>query len=433
MDGQTGEIIETADIAQEKSIKSKYKKEKLTKEERDKRTAIFENDMLSIKLNYKRSDNVGSGMSKRNKSAIKVSCIEKLTGSVKWETSIQGFFAHSLCNNVFGWTSEYDFGGDFIWVNLVGDKVFVIYEGLAVLNLEDGKLLWQVDNKITDIDFKLMALDQQIGTSAFPQVDREKKLLWWTSKTDDYNGIVCYDLETGAVKWQSKSFNKEAIFPVFLLQDNALVVQKGGQVLTQRYVPGSGGNPDVCNQEIKVDNNAGIMAFDYTTGNLLWNSDDLKKSWGESFGKMANTTLWNGNIVATSDKNILTIDLSGNIKQRIPIKSLKTGETKNLNSMGGNIYFYGTEGMAAFNPDEGNVIWSANTKANYGNQKIGDAFFIYTSVSKYSGRGDAFVRIDLNTGEIPGKIEDVPYPYFTSDGNYFFAYEKGTVTKYRTK
>ncbi|MCB0806395.1 MAG: PQQ-binding-like beta-propeller repeat protein [Bacteroidales bacterium] len=436
MDGATGEIISKDDIARSEEVKKKYKKEKVSKDDRDKRTSVFRNDQYEIKLSYKAKFDAGSGLSKRNPQPIKVSCSDRSTNTVKWETTIQGFYAHSLCDNVFSsWADVFDMSGDYLWVELAGDKVLVIYEGLTVLDLNTGANLWSVENKNTDLDFKLFALDQQIATGGFPVVNDQLGKLWWTSHNDGFNGVACYDLANGSVVWKSESFKKETIFPHLIENGDYLIVQQGGRILTQRYVSASGSNPEECSQSVKFDDDAGILVLDKNDGSKVWSSSDLEKTWKEKIGDgFADILVIGDQLIATSEKSVLFINIpDGSVQKRISLKEMKVGDTKNIYTFGENLMFHGEEGVALINPYEANLKWSANTKSNYGDFMVGDAYYVYTDVSKYSGRPNAFVRVNMNDGVITGKIDDVPYPHFTDDGNYFFAYDKNSITKYRTK
>lgn len=394
----------------------------------------YRDENIKIELNFDRTYDVGF-MSSHKKKPINILCRDAKTGNTLWEQRIEGYYIHSLCNaGLFDWTSQDIFGADHLWVRVAGDRVMVIFEGLAVLDLKTGGLLWQTELKISDIDFKLVALDQQMGVASLPVADAESRRLYAFDLRDG-NDIKCYNLDNGKVLWRSKAFKKESVIPDIRIYEDKLVVKSGGKIQRQRYVPGTNGNPDVCTKTIQDAGNNAIIVYDAASGKEIWHSENMAKDWDDKFKNTISTLfIHQGQMYVASDANILKINPStGKLLASKPIKQLKIGELKNLYLAANELFIKCSSGLAKLSLEDVSPYWTANTGNYISDFSVGQAFYVITGEDKNSGFMEEFMRVDLETGKITGKIKDVSFPYFTDDGEYFYCRQKNEVMKYRTK
>ncbi|MDX1651640.1 MAG: PQQ-binding-like beta-propeller repeat protein [Brumimicrobium sp.] len=394
----------------------------------------FRNDEVSIELIYERSKDVGFMSSKKPK-PIKITCYDLKKKSMRWEQEISGFYTHSLCNTgIFESTSADLFGGDHIWLRVEGDRVLVIYEGMSVLDLGTGKLLWSTELKLSDIDFKMVALDQQIGVASLPVTDLKNRRVYAVDLVTD-KAIKCFDLDNGKVIWKSGSFSKESVVPGIELENDILIVKTGGTIVTQRYVAGTNGNPDVCTKNLKETSNNGIIALNAATGATLWTSEEKAKEWDDKFkSAISDILIRDGKLYVSSGDQVMKIDpSSGKLEASMKLKGLKIGSLRNIKEFEQHLYVKGSEGIAKLSMKNLETIWSSNTGDYLTDFQIGNSFFIVTKKDKTTGNMEEFVRVDLENGNLLGKIKDCPFPYFTEDGEFFFQKDKNEIMKYRTK
>lgn len=426
--------IRTGEKASEYKGQAEATSKKSKRNKKQTNYTTYQDDNVYIELKYERSQDAGFMSSRKNR-PITVTCYDRKSNSKKWEQVVQGFYLHSLCNTgLFDWTSSDLFGGDHMWLKVEDNRVMVIFDGLAVLDLETGKLLWQTDLKLSDMDFKLIALDQQIGVASLPVVDLKNRRVYVFDLLHD-QAIKCYDLDNGNIIWKSESFSKESVIPNLIVYNDLLIAKSGGKIHTQRYVPGTNGNPDVCNQSIKEAGNNGIMVYNASTGAPVWKSEDKAKEWDEKFKSTISDILLNdGKMYVASDDNVMIIEPgTGKLIGSYPMKSLKVGDLLSLNLYDNSLFLKGKEGLAKLSLTDLKPAWTANTGDYISDFQIGDAFYVVTKEDKNNGYMEEFLRVDLSDGKLMGKIKDCAFPYFTDDGEYFFMRDKNEIVKFRTR
>jgi len=119
-------------------------------------TAYDDTKDLKVKLTYQNRLIAGASGSKRD---ITVTATKISDGSFVWGTTFKGLVVTTIT------TEE-----DLITLSLVNGKVFVMYEGITVVDEADGKILWSADFDNSDVSVGLKA-KQEIGISAMPIVD----------------------------------------------------------------------------------------------------------------------------------------------------------------------------------------------------------------------------------------------------------------------
>lgn len=364
-----------------------------------------------------------SSMGKGTKGKITV----KATGDKQWSTDIEARYLRSLCSNAMAFGM---FGGDFLKLMYANDKIFVIYEGLSVLDINIGKVMWQASFDNIEFDFGAFKSIQTLGRAGYPLVSEDAVYL--ADLSDKQHRIKKYDLETGKVLWQSEQFEKDDIVPDMKIVDGVLVAQFGGRIQTQTWIQGSSNVPESCKNEFKFAGNAGVKAYDTQTGKILWQTSEMKELNDKFSSAVTNLIVFENTILAASDKNLYAFDIkTGKPRYTVPMKKLKIGnpvELIKLNTQ--TIIVQSEEGIASLQLSNGTVNYATNTNKCFDLFNYENAYFIWNG--KSSDEWSSFVRIDIDNGQILGKMEDTPYPNFTNDGAYFIKFDGSNVMRYKT-
>jgi outer membrane protein assembly factor BamB len=400
------------EIQKTKNKKSKYRYK-----------GMLEVDDTYLVLNYEKKMIVSSA-GKGKKAELEVQAV----GKKNWSTKVQGKYVRTLCANSIPSAASM-FGGDFLRLMYAKNKVFLIYEGMSVLDFNTGKLLWQIDLDNTELDFGVFKSTQVLGRAGYPQVDETG--VYVADLTKDQYCIKKYDLETGALIWKSPSFDKDFVVPDMKVFGNLIVAQFGGMLEMQSYIPGTNGRPDVCKSEYKFTGDAGVKAYDKNTGKVVWETSNMK-SLGDKFNGAITNILVHGSLLyVASDKQIYAFDEQGTAKFIVPVKTVKLGKPKDIHVFKSNTLVVLCEkGIASLDLNDGKIIFATNTKKAFDYQYKEDAFFVWTG--KAPGELNEFMRLDLTTGKVLGKIKNVRYPHFTPNGAYFIKFDGAKIFKYNT-
>lgn len=377
-----------------------------------------------FRISYEKKKIVGS-MGKGTKSPIDIIA----EGDINWRTTIEAKYIRTLCANAIPRYAA-DFGGDFLKIMYANNKVFVLYEGMSVLDARIGKLLWSTDLDNTEFDFGLFKSTQTLGRSGYPEVTNDAVYVADLSKGQSC--IKKFDLETGKLLWAGAKFDKDDVVPDLKVSGNVLLAQFGGRLEVQTYIPGTSGRPDVCKTEVKFAGNAGIKAYDINSGSLLWETSNMKALNDKFNGAISNILVRDDKAYFASDKNMYCVkSTNGEVVFSLPIKTMKVGKPKYLFFNNGNIILEAEDGIAAISVADGKQVYATNTGKCIDLFNEGEAWFIWTG--KDAMEREELVRIDLESGAIYGKIKDTAYPYFTQDGAYLIKFDGAKVLRYKTK
>ncbi|MBS1634943.1 MAG: PQQ-binding-like beta-propeller repeat protein [Bacteroidetes bacterium] len=349
------------------------------------------------------------------------------SGGYTWNTEIEGQIVRSICSNA----SFSNFGGDYLDIDIVGDKVFVMYEGISVLDLKTGKLLWTATFDNSEFDFGLMKQRQTLGRAAMPLVADNAVYVADLSK-GNYK-IKKYDLADGHLLWESPAFSDDAIVPELKVIGNTLLARFGGIVEQQTHIEGSSSVPERCISEPKMKGDFGVKAYDISNGKLLWETSALKDKLGDKFGSSISNFESNGTqLFVASDKNLFAFEPhTGEVIYKVAIDKLKIGRAQGLFMYNGNLVLEGDEGVAGFETAGGKLRYATNTDKFLGSQMAGDAYFVW--IGKSPEERNRFIRLDLESGKILGKISDTHRPWFTPDGEEFVKFDDQKMFRYKTR
>ncbi|MFM2000476.1 MAG: hypothetical protein RL204_2423 [Bacteroidota bacterium] len=377
---------------------------------------------LSLELSYE-SLAINGSIQRNKKFPINVRC----SGNKSWSTTVQGTFVRSLCDNVVGFGDN--FGGDFITMFYDAGYVFVVYEGLSVIDVKTGTLVWETTFDYSIFDFGVFKSELIVGRAPMPVCDGSAVYVADLSK--DVRAIKKFDLATGNVLWTSERLKKDAIITEMVVESGALIVKNGGEVLVQSYIQNANTGAETCISEWKEEGDFSLAAYDTQTGKELWVGDDMK-NLGDKFKSISNLLDENGILYVASDRNLFALDpKSASMKFKVDVADMKIGKPKEIIFLENDIFISAEEGLARVEKATGKVIYSTNTDKNLGAFVRGEVFYLW--VGKKPEEINEIIRFNIETGAIEGKIEDTPHPYFSPDGNEFIKVKDNVLARYRTK
>jgi Cu/Ag efflux protein CusF len=346
------------------------------------------------------------------------------SGGIKWDKALDIKIIRSM--NDFG---DESISGDQVSLDYYNGKVFVIYEGISVLDVNTGDLLWETSFDNTEFDFGLFKSTQTLGRAAMPLCS--ENAVFVADLTKGVNCVKKLDINSGKVLWMSEKLESDVI-PEMQLDGNNLIVQLGGQVIVESYIPGQNGNPDVRKREIKLEGDKGVDVYDANSGKLAWTTRGNKALKDKFGGSITNVLVDAGTMYVCSDKNFFAFETArGNVKYSLPVSQFKIEDPTTLFFYKNNIVLEGKDGVASISKADGKLQYATDTKKNVGSFYVGDAYFVWTKAGD-NGPED-FVRMDLDSGAILGKMEDTRYPFFTEDGMYFVKRKGEMISRYKTQ
>jgi hypothetical protein len=365
---------------------------------------------FEIKLTYQKRILGGAKGSKRD---ITVTCTKISDGSYVWGTTFKGIVVSTLV------TLE-----DLINISMVNGKVFVMYEGITVLDENDGKILWNAEFDNSDVSLGLKA-KQEIGISAMPIVDGNAV---YVVDLKTGNDIKKYDATTGKIIWESPKMGKDPVVPQMIVSNGVLIAQLGGRINVQTYIPGSGSNPDVYKSEYKFVGPFGLKAYDTNTGAVLWETSTMKDILKDKFSDgITNLVVAGNNVIVCSDKNLFSFDAkTGKANYATGMDAYKIGNpiTLDINPADGKIYVICDKGIAAFTGNDGKNIYATKVGEIISDFVRGDNYFVWIGEDEFAG-------FDLETGKVKGKFKGQTHPKLTPDGNYLFNFDGSKIEKYK--
>lgn len=423
-DEKTGAKIE--DISSLKAKKTKYARRSNWKSFQS-YAGSFDDDAANvhISLEYKRKL-VGAAAGKGTTTDITV----QSTGSHTWSTTFQGKLIRSLCDNAVGSSSSQDFGGDYINMVVSNGRVFVIYEGISVFDLNTGTKLWETTFDNADYNFGLLKSSQVLGKAAMPMVAEDGVYVADLSKGN--HKIKKFGLDKGNLIWESETLGKDDIVPELRMVNGTLIVRLGGKTEVQTYIPGQNGRPDVCKKEYKMLGPFGIKAFDAKTGSLLWQTKGRKDLADKFSGSISNLLVDGNNVWFVSSKNAFCMDAkTGSVVSKTDLSKAGIGLPDDIWVRKGSLIIEAAAGVASVEMSSGKLNFGAKTKKNFGSFGSEDAFYVWVGKSAFDYQN--FVRIDLDNGQILGIQKETKYPQFAPDYESFLKYDGSKIYRFKTR
>jgi hypothetical protein len=376
------------------------------KRENSKTTMFDEKENILVNLYYGRgflATPVGNDMS------ITLTGRQLSTGDVLWTTTIEGKVVTTMYEKK-----------QLLDAFIKNGHVFVVYEGISVLDLKTGKLQWKSVFNNSEIDNNLKGAKQQFNISDFPLVDGNS--VYIVDLTKETYGIKKVDANTGNIIWKTEKYSSSDIIPHIALVNGVLVAQFGGVVDYQIWRSGTYG-PTIT-KTYKYRGNPGIKAFDPATGKLLWDEDKLGE---KKLGNTSNFLFNNGLAYFMTEKNLYVVNVTdGSVKQKVDLKEVSLGDPIKfeLNTDNNKCIVLMEKGICAIDLVQGNVLYKTPVKDVTGWLNKSGNYFLLIGDDQ-----DQYVGIDINSGKVRGKHSGST-DNISSDGKCIVEYDGGKVKKY---
>ncbi|CAG0988148.1 hypothetical protein FLAV_02152 [Flavobacteriales bacterium] len=402
----------------EENSKKEYKTTK--KKGKIKKTSLKHNGNL-IQISFDKKLLTGAIKAKNTKATITCS------GKSNWTKEIDVQVIRPLCSISF---SSSMFGEDFLEITAYKDKLFVLYEGITVMDINSGDVVWSAGFSNSYFDFGIFKSVQELGRAAWPLPHED--FVYVVDLNDYERCIKKLDINTGALIWRSEKFSKGAVIPELLIEKNILLVKCGGKIEKQSYIPGVEGRPDVCKKEFKYSGDFGLKALDINTGKTVWQTFNNKELEDKFSSQITNMLVYDSKVYIGSDKNIFCFESSnGKVLFKIKASDWKIGKPYEIWDYDEQLIIQSEKGLSSINLLNGSQNWVTKTKLCLSSFFVGDAFFVINGKSEEEQ--NAFIRLDINSGKILGNITKTTYPYFTEDGEEFIKYDGQKVLRYKTQ
>lgn len=344
-------------------------------------------------------------------------------GGYNWTVNITGKCVRHLCDNLL----SSDEPAMMVSLFCSNEKVFVVYEGISVLDLKTGKLLWTTsfDNVQSSVGLKA---SQEIGRSPMPVTSDDAVYICDFSKEE--KTIKKIDITTGNVLWKSDKLKNDDVVSQLEIVNNTLIAKFGGTVRKEKFIPNANGGIGDGTYKVNYsyEGTTDVRAYDAATGKPKWNINTMYPD--DKFSKSECSILIENNKIALcSDKHFFLLNPeNGATLSKTPIDKT-IGDPQILSTYQGMIILEGNKGIAAFN-DNGDQSYAVNTGKRLFSEFKGDAFIVWTG--KEIDDKNEFIRFDLKSGKIMGKLKGTYRPRFDTTGNYFLRFNDKAITKFKT-
>jgi hypothetical protein len=302
------------------------------------------------------------------------------------------------------------------------NKIVLVYQGVSVIDLSSGKLLWTSDFDNAEISVGLKA-KQELNIADNPLVTQDG--IYIVDLTSATYGIKKCALETGDLIWKSPKYSSSDVVPFITMQNGVLLAKFGGVINTQQIFINDNGTTYKSKYEFK--GKAGIKAFDAQTGALIWD----EKKLGDKIDVISDFILGDGTVSFFSDKAFYTLDTkTGLLKQKVPLKDLNVDNVIGVWTNDDNTIAYAVydNGVFAVNIKDGKTIYESVIKDINGVFKRGDVYFAEIGEDR-----DKLIAFDILTGMTISKIDDAKRKNVTQDGQYVTTIDWGKIEKYKVK
>lgn len=308
-------------------------------------------------------------------------------------------------------------------ISVMNDKVFIICEGLTVLDLKTGNLLWTTSFDYTQGGGK----SQDIGRAPTPTVT--DNAVYICDFTKDDRAIKKLDINTGKILWQSEPLEKSDVVETIFVDNNVVIAKFGGYIRKAKTIATDKGY--IYKAKYDYEGTTKVRAYDISGSNTkpIWSDETFAGK--DKFSKSESSALfYEHKFACASGQNFYLIEaVTGKVLVQTPLNKT-AGAPKEIISHNTNYILRSEKGITSFSA-AGKENYTTVTKKALAFERQNEVMYVWTG--KDEEEWTDFVRIDLATGKLEGKLADCEYPYFDETGNYFLKFKKNTITKYNTK
>lgn len=306
---------------------------------------------------------------------------------------------------------------------IAADKVFVIAEGISVLDLKTGNYLWGVsfDNVQSGMT------SQEIGRSPLPVVDNGS--VYYCDFTKGEKAIKKLDINSGNVIWTSDKLNNDDVVSQLGITNNVLIAKFGGYIRKAKNIYNPNNGLTSYKVSYEYEGKSDIRAYDATSGKPIWNAENISED--DKFAKSECSILLDKNkIIACTNKLFYILDpVKGTVIKQAPISFKEIGKPQNIFIHNESYIVEGEEGLAS-NDKTGEQNYAVSTGKRLMTEFRGNAFIVWTG--KDVDDMNEFICFDLTSGKILGKLKGTYRPEFDTNGDYFIRFKDEQITKFKT-
>lgn len=355
-------------------------------------------------------------------------CVNAENGQVAWEQTfreiieMKRFASQSF--TVTDWIVkgiEKGIGNENILVNLFvkNNKVFLMFNGLTVYDLKDGKKLWDADYNVS-LNRGVAGSSQLYDAVAWPIVTDQYVYVLDFGEMSRKKTVKKYDIETGKLIWDCDVDGRRVVIPNMLLVDGTLVLQIGGKVNKQGE--DKTGYFKTYYSKWEWQGPFGLKGIDDATGKIKWETEKFDD-------RISNIITLNNNLYVADKSSLYTINsASGEKLKEIKLKKTDAGKPQHIFAHNDKLLVLCEDGLDAFSPN-GDLLYSVvNKDASLDKSDIqGDCFFL--------AGDDELIAVNISDGKVCGSYKTKKgYDYdVKNNGESFFMYHDELVSRHKVR
>jgi outer membrane protein assembly factor BamB len=300
-----------------------------------------------------------------------IMALNSATGEVKWEQSYFGVI------HVNPRTGRLVFDMD-----VVGDHIYLMINGLQVLDRNTGRELWRTEYEMFDqkVPIGTPGYIYFYGGIARPLITKDAVYLVFNQPAGGKVAVQKLDLKSGNMEWEYRVDGRNNPVPNLRLAEGKLLVQLGGRI--NIVAPDKNGN---YSSKYKYEGKFGVLALDPDTGKEVWSQTKMKD-------QLSNIEVVGDNVYYADGKALYAVNIKdGSSTGSVPVKALKCGSPFEVLRTGNRIVVAGTGGMGGIDAGTMKVAYAiGDKKVGEGSEQMGRYYLL---------KGDkAMSIVDIETG-----------------------------------
>lgn len=351
-----------------------------------------------ILLNYKTSwGALASGYKNQ------IMSIDVRTGNVNWEQEYFGVIHINKKTN----KPVFD-------MMVKDDHVYLMIQGLQVLDRNSGLELWKADYDLFDTKVLLGMPDHAYFYKgiAYPLIEKDAVYLVYNKPAGGKVLIQKLDKRSGNLLWEHKVDGRNNPVPTLKLVDGKLIAQLGGRINV--VSPVKVGTSYLYESKYKWDGKFGIIALDEKTGQVAWEFKKLDD-------RITNVEVIDDKVFFADSKLLRSVHVaSGNMVSSVPVKTLKCGNPFEILVRDNKVICVGDNGLAGVNSVDMKPLFNVvHSKAGDHSNATGNTYLL---------KNDKMISfVDLLSGKVLGMYK------YEKGGKYSVGNNGATVTTISAK
>lgn len=372
---------------------------------------VYLNDGHMVAVNFQPSGLVALFTGFKNK----IAKFNMENGDIVWENTYIGRAERKIISREF----IYD-------IAVEGPRVILRMNGIQVYDYNTGASLWSAAFDFVPDNLIKVRADSKwgvYGAVADPVFIKETNDLYVLDMSNKRNQFVKkYDANTGKLIWTSPEIKEAKAIPGMYVIGDKVVLQIGGMVEVQSYEKIETQYYTMWISRIYYTNIKpnGLQAFSTKDGSLVWESERFKKG-------ITNAYVDDTEIVISSGKELYRINHnSGEELYSVPVTAGGVGLATLIMPYKDKMIVVGEKGISAYNPDNGEFIYSGKYKESALEDVFDNILIMKTDKADIAS-------FDLDSGKFKEfKAKTGATTTLTTDGKFVYVYEDKVFTKVKT-